>query len=134
MEPKATKQLFATIEIPAITQEAPAMDKPTSQNTGDQPENPLVKQAKEDLANRLDVETEHIELVEFKAMIWPDSSLGCPQPGVAYTQVQREGYLIRLHFEGKLFHYHGGENRSPFLCEKTASDEGLLPPPGLGDD
>lgn len=110
------------------------MDKPTSVNPGSQPDNSFVLQAKEDLADRLKVETEQIELVEFKAVVWPDSSLGCPQPGMAYTQVQREGYLISLRFEGKLFDYHGGGNRAPFLCENTSGDDVNLPPPGLGDE
>lgn len=97
-------------------------------------ENSLVRQAKSDLAQRLDVPVGDIELIQFEAVVWPDASLGCPQPGMAYTQVPRDGYRIRLRFEGKLFDYHGGGSRAPFLCEKTAGDEGLQPPPGLGDE
>lgn len=94
----------------------------------------LIEKAKKDLASRLNIHTEQIELIEFKAMVWPDSSMGCPQPGMEYMQVQREGYLIRLQYGGKLFNYHGGGNRPSFLCEKEAGDDALLPPPGSGSD
>lgn len=120
--------------LPQITlvQEVPMPSSSPSPDTS--AENSLVRQAKSDLAQRLDVPVGDIELIQFEAVVWPDASLGCPQPGMAYTQVPRDGYRIRLRFEGKLFDYHGGGSRAPFLCEKTAGDEGLQPPPGLGDE
>jgi hypothetical protein len=77
----------------------------------------LVVEAKEDLASRLAIEVEQIELIEAQAVVWPDGSLGCPQPGVAYIQVQQEGLLIRLRVGKRMYDYHGGGGRAPFLCE-----------------
>lgn len=77
----------------------------------------LVQQAQQDLARRLGVPGESIEFLEFEEVVWPDSSLGCPQPGIAYTQVMVDGYRILLQHEGKVYAYHGGGERPPFWCQ-----------------
>jgi hypothetical protein len=82
----------------------------------------LVQQATEDLAQRLTIDAGDIELVEAKAVVWPDGALGCPQPGLIYTQVQREGTLIRLSAGRRVYNYHSGGGRAPFLCEKPAKE------------
>ena len=78
----------------------------------------MVDQAKEDLAQRLNISTAEIELLSFEAKVWSDSSLGCPQPGMRYLQVLSEGYLIRLSAGDQTYNYHGGGNRAPFLCQQ----------------
>jgi hypothetical protein len=77
----------------------------------------LVMQAKEDLAKRLAISVEQIDLVEFQSVVWPDKSMGCPQPGMAYIQVQQDGMLIRLLTGGRVYEYHSGGNHPPFLCK-----------------
>jgi len=77
----------------------------------------LVQQAQEDLAERLNVSIETIEFLKFEDMIWPDGSLGCPVPGMAYTQVLVEGYRILLQYADQVYAYHGGGSRPPFLCQ-----------------
>lgn len=82
----------------------------------------LVAEAKGDLAKRLDMPTDQIDLVELSPVVWPDGALGCPKPGVAYTQVQQEGLLIRLHAGKRIYPYHSGGGASPFLCEQAIED------------
>jgi hypothetical protein len=82
-------------------------------------QNPLVLQAKEDLADRLGVPMSEIELLSFEEVVWPDSSIGCPQPGMRYKQVPYDGALIRLSADGQVYDYHSGGSRGPFLCEKA---------------
>lgn len=82
--------------------------------------NPLVQQAVADLAERLGVPVDEVEMVEAEAVIWPDGSLGCPQPGMMYTQVLQDGMRIVLRVEGEEYHYHSGGSREPFLCEDPA--------------
>ena len=60
-------------------------------NKGVDIENPLIIQAKEDLAERLDISPNQIALLSFEEVVWPDSSLGCPQPGMRYIQVPKDG-------------------------------------------
>jgi hypothetical protein len=87
----------------------------------------LAAGAQADLAKRRGVAIDAIEVVEVRSVTWPDPSLGCPQPGMAYRQVQVDGVLIRLRVDGKIFNYHGGSGRAPFLCEQPADDTVPLP-------
>lgn len=88
-------------------------------DTGEENQNPLVSQAKEDLAERLGIALDQIELLSYEEVVWPDSSLGCPQPGMEYLQVPSDGALIRLSAGGQVYDYHSGGNRGIFLCEQT---------------
>jgi hypothetical protein len=80
----------------------------------------LVAGAKEDLAKRLGITSEVIDLVAYELVTWPDGSLGCPQPDMAYTQVMVDGLLMRFQAQGRIYEYHSGGNRAPFLCENPA--------------
>lgn len=97
----------------------------------------LVSLARKDLAHQLSVPIEQIELLEVRAVTWPDTSLGCAEPGKTYAQVPQEGVLIRLRVDGQMVFYHSGLDQEPFLCERTsqivphrtpATDE-FVPPP-----
>lgn len=84
--------------------------------------NSLVQQAMSDLAEQLGVPVDEVELIEAEAVVWPDGSLGCPQPGMMYTQVLQDGLRIVLRVAGQEYHYHSGETRGPFLCENPVGD------------
>ena len=100
-------------------------------------ENQLIQQAKKDLSHRLSIEVDKDQLLEIRAVIWPDSSLGCPEPGKIYSQILQSGFLIRLEVERRMYFYHSAGMQKPFLCEETSqmvphptkSDE-FVPPPG----
>ncbi len=89
---------------------------------------PLLTQAKEDLAQRLSVPVDQIEVLEARAVVWPDASLGCPQPGMKYKQVPMDGALIRLVVDGQVYEYHSGGSRDPFLCEQPLKPQKETPP------
>ena len=91
----------------------------------------MITQAKEDLSERLSVEIDQIKLLEAREVTWPDSSLGCPQPGKVYNQVLQDGLLIRLEVGGRMYFYHSGGDLDPFLCEQTSR---LVPHPTKGDE
>jgi hypothetical protein len=116
-----------------VIQEETVAVNPTIQSPPDPALQGLVMQAKEDLAGRLSVGVDQIDLIEAEAVVWPDSSLGCPRPGMMYTQVQHDGSLIRLRVGKRIYDYHSGGNRPPFLCEQATKSDGLVPPPGSGD-
>ncbi len=73
--------------------------------------------AKQDLAQRLGVDVAAIEVASVEAVTWPDGSLGCPRPGMAYIQVLIDGLRILLRVGDQLYPYHSGDNQPPFLCE-----------------
>ncbi len=77
----------------------------------------LIEKAKEDLAQRLSIPTSDISLSDAKDVIWPDSSLGCPQEGMLYAQVLTPGYLIKLKYDEREFEYHTGRESSLTYCE-----------------
>jgi hypothetical protein len=71
-----------------------------------------------DLSERLAVPESEIEVVSAQPVTWPDSSLGCPEPGMQYAQVLTDGALIELESAGTSYSYHmGGSTYVPFLCE-----------------
>ena len=90
---------------------------PLPSNSTDSNSMPEVAQARHDLATRLTITEAKIEVIEAKAIVWPDSSLGCPQPGMMYAQVLQDGLLIVLRAHQQLYEYHSGDGRPPFLCE-----------------
>ena len=89
----------------------------------------LIEKAKEDLAQRLSIPASDIVLVEAKQVVWPDGSLGCPQPGMLYAQVLTPGYLVKLKYDTRDFEYHAGKGGSLMYCENP-----LPPVEGMPDN
>ena len=85
---------------------------PTDWEPGDDP----VAFAIADLAGWLGVAAEDISLVEQVEVTWNDGSLGCPQPGMAYTQALVDGSRIVLVVEGVSYNYHSRAGHAPFYC------------------
>jgi hypothetical protein len=81
----------------------------------------LIKKAKEDLAQRLSISANQINLVEAEAVEWSDSSLGCPQPGMDYLQVITPGYLILLEVNTQTYEYHSNRDTYLVYCENSSS-------------
>lgn len=76
--------------------------------------------AKADLVKRLGVEPGQVTVVSSEEVTWQDGSLGCPEPGMRYTQALVNGSRIILEAGGKQYHYHSGGTRPPFLCENPS--------------
>jgi len=76
----------------------------------------LVLIAKDDLAARLNIDTDDITLTRFDEVTWPDGSLGCPRKDMKYKQMLVNGSLIVLTVDGVDYHYHSGGTRPPFYC------------------
>jgi hypothetical protein len=81
------------------------------------PTMPLVTAAVDDLAGRLGIKPDAVTVVAAQAVTWPDGSLGCPEPGMMYTQVLVDGTLVVLEAGGRRYEYHGGDPL--FLCERA---------------
>ena len=81
---------------------------------------PYIDIAVADLAQRLSIDATQVDVVSATLAEWPDSALGCPQPGMRYAQVATDGSLIVLMAEDKAYRYHAGGSRTPFLCEQVA--------------
>lgn len=60
-----------------------------------------VRGAMADLAAYLGVSTDVIDWISQEEVEWPDGSLGCPQPGMSYTQAVVNGSLIVFEVGGR---------------------------------
>ena len=76
------------------------------------------------LAAHLDVPVDAISVDTVRAIDWPDSSVGCPQPGEAYMQVITPGHRITLRVDGK-FHFVHEANGRAFVCERRKAVGGI---------
>ena len=104
---------------------------PTSPSTGLEI---LIEKAKEDLAQRLSISIDQIDFMEAKAITWPDASLGCPQPGMMYAQVQTAGYLIQLGANSGSYAYHTDANQLVVLCDENDLKPVQKPGDGKSDN
>lgn len=71
-----------------------------------------------DLAARLGADPAAITVVSVEDVTWRDGSIGCPDPGMNYTQALVSGTRLVLELDGVRYEYHSGGSRSIFLCEK----------------
>jgi hypothetical protein len=119
--------------IPAITPEAPAgtgvavpmtQPPPIPLTPGLQG---LIESARQDLARRLSIPLTQISLLEATEVEWADSSLGCPQPDMAYLQVITPGYRILLEANAREYEYHSNRDAYIVYCENP--DPSGLPKP-----
>ena len=118
-----------TSEHPRVSTPQPGTPSPSSDS--------IQEQAREALADCLEVSSEEIEVLEVEDVEWPDTSLGCPEPGMAYAQVITPGYRITLEAAGETYEVHTGgqqmvvcdEEGNPLLSQgPLPSGEQLVPP------
>jgi hypothetical protein len=112
--------------VPTVSSD-PAFQSPAQ--PGETPEaspleRALVDPALQDLAKRLGVAPEAIVVVEVIEIDWPDASLGCPAPDMAYAQVITPGMQVMLESGGQTYAYHGSGPDDLFLC----GSDGPAPP------
>ncbi len=69
-----------------------------------------------DLSKRTGAATSDVTVKSIEAVDWPDSSLGCPRPGFAYSQIVTPGYRIVLSAMGKDYEYHSGRTPNFVYC------------------
>lgn len=77
----------------------------------------VVALAIEDLADRLEILPDAIEVVEVMQVDWADTSLGCPEPRMMYAQVITPGFLIQLKVGEQVYDYHSSYTRVA-LCQR----------------
>ncbi len=102
--------------VPVPTSAAPELP------TGPVPEAVLeradVQAAVADYAERMDVPVDEVEVAGFAEVTWNDGSIGCPKPGMMYTQALVPGYQLVLRVAGSdtLASYHAAKDKDFFYC------------------
>jgi hypothetical protein len=61
-----------------------------------------------------------------RAVDWPNSSVGCPKPGIAYLDVITPGHKITLRADGQIHVAHEAKGRA-FICHQTKAYAGIDP-------
>ncbi len=77
---------------------------------------PVVQVAMTKLADFLRIPPGQVTVIRFEEHEWPDSSLGCPQPGGAYLMVITPGYRVFLAAEGREYEYHTDQKQNVVRC------------------
>jgi hypothetical protein len=82
-----------------------------------------------DAARRTGQPREAITVVTAEQVTWSDGSLGCPQPGMMYTQALVPGYRIVLRAGEETLNYHAALRGPPSFCPESRV---VAPVPGQG--
>ena len=78
----------------------------------------LLEKVREDLEKR--VGDKKLFLSRAEAVTWPSGALGCPEPGMAYTQALVPGYHVVFEVDGKSWDYRMNQGGWFKLCEMPA--------------
>lgn len=79
----------------------------------------VVQAAVADAATRAGVDPAAVTVVSAEAVTFPDGGLGCPEPGMLYTQVLTPGYRVVVEAGGRQFDYRvGARGGAVRWCEK----------------
>ena len=76
----------------------------------------IVEAAKKDAATRSGLSPEAIKVLVAERVTWSDGSLGCPSPGMMYTQALVPGFRVMLDAGGQVLDYHAGASGHLVLC------------------
>jgi hypothetical protein len=109
--------------LPTVSQEDAAMTAAVPPD--------LLGAAISDAVRRTSAARADVKVVTAEAVTWSDGSMGCPQPGLLYTQALVPGYRIVLQAAGQTLNYHVGGKGGPTFCPP---ERVVAPAPGSGDE
>lgn len=69
-----------------------------------------------DAARRTGRPVDEFEVVSADSVTWSDGSLGCPAPGMMYTQALVPGYRVVVEAGGQRYDYHASQRGGFSLC------------------
>lgn len=75
-------------------------------------------------ADELGFDASAVSVVSAESVTWSDGSIGCPEPGMMYTQALVPGYRVVLEVDGEELHFHAAEGRAFFLCDNPQPPSG----------
>jgi hypothetical protein len=85
----------------------------------------LTEQARADLAAKLEITVDEVEVASVRRVTWRSSSCGCPKKGEKYLQVLTPGALILLRSGDEKYRYHSSMAGPPFHCKDPAPNDPL---------
>jgi hypothetical protein len=116
-----------TTKEPSVTPNLPSDPSGAALPTGPVPTDVLeqdnVQAAVADLAKRESADEADVTVAGYHSVTWRDGSIGCPKPGMMYTQALVPGHLLVLKLEDQLYSYHSGGDGKFAYCANP-----VLPP------
>src|SRR5213082_2217990 len=73
---------------------------------------PILKEA----ATLAKVDREQLVIARAESVVWKDGSLGCPEPGMMYTQALVNGYWVVIDAAGQRYDFRVASGGSFRLC------------------
>jgi hypothetical protein len=126
--PAAPGNASSSPGLEEIRPTAPPAGKPAGNvMTGDVPAD-LIGAAISDAVRRSGAARADVKVVTAEPVTWSDGSMGCPQPGMMYTQALSPGYRIVLEAGGQMLNYHSSADGGPTFCPA----ERVEPPAAAG--
>ena len=77
----------------------------------------ILQAAIADAARQTGVDPSAITVTSAEPVVWPNGAMGCPEPGMMYTQALVPGYQIKLEAGGQTLDYHASESGTVKLCK-----------------
>jgi hypothetical protein len=115
-DPRGLRRMLIESPAPALI---PAREyQPMENRIPKQILEPILKEA----ASLASVPREQLVIERAERVVWNDGSLGCPEPGMMYTQALVNGYWVVIGAAGQTYDFRVGRGGSFRLC-----------PPGRGD-
>jgi hypothetical protein len=93
---------------PTLTEETPPVKSEMPQKILE----PILKEA----AALAKIPREQLVIVRAEAVVWNDGSLGCPEPGMMYTQALVNGYWVIIDAGRQRYDFRVGSGGSFLLC------------------
>jgi hypothetical protein len=87
--------------------------------------------SKQDLANRLGLPMDVIKVSGATPVSWRSGALGCPKPGMSYTDALVPGIWIVLRVDSVVYRYHAKTGGQPFYCPDDRAEQPVM---GSGAD
>lgn len=78
-----------------------------------------------DAAGQLGVDRSKLSVVQAEMVTWRDGSLGCPQPGMQYTDALVPGFRVRIRAGEQVLDYHASSRGGLMLCPEGRAVEPL---------
>jgi hypothetical protein len=97
--------------------------QPTSAASGAQSMQPMLERICADAAQRAGVALDQVKVLTVESVTWSDGSLGCPEPGMMYTQALVRGNRVRVDAAGTILLYHSGAQNTFVHCPADRARE-----------
>ena len=82
-----------------------------------------ITDAMKDLSDRIGVAADVITVKDARSVQWGSGAMGCPKPGMNYTQALVPGIRLLLEANGTIYYYHGSTGKSLFYCPAERAKE-----------